>query len=787
MRILTRIAGAVLVLAILAITVSVNAPAQNTRGSVIFVDCTYPVEMPYQYKTLTAALQFAREGRIKPRSEFGVIVVAPCTYKESLTGENAIDVKGLQWISRAGRDKTKLIGAVEIKAKNVLFVGFDVDADQAENAIKITGDNAALSNNKFRNSAGAGVLIVGGADGVVLLRNEIFNNGGEGLKVDEASTGLRAEENKIRSNGSIGVFLSKDSDRAILSRNEIILNRGEGALVSENDGAEISNNQIAHNAMDGIKLDRANGAVILKNSITTSGVYGITVQASDNNEIRENEIFHNSAGGLALKEGERSAKRNSVQGNKIYNNARAGAEGILLSGDVSGNNLQHNALSNNGFGVKLVAQESGRAPSNNTFTSNAIKESQEEGIFLQESDGRNTFRSNELEGNNGHGIYLGEKTRNDTLVNNTIKNNGKVGVFLEKASRHTLRENFILSNGDAGVVLDGANDNTLLQNQIRENEREGVKIVNGAKNADLTGNLIEANQWHGIFAQGASDLDIRQNTVTLNYWAGVLFQETNTVTFERNKIVQNRQGGVDLSAGASGADLEFNDIVSNQQFGLRLAAGLDEKTIRADRNWWGDPNGPSGIFEGRGNAAVGIRVNRDCTAEGTETGPNPCPIVLPWLLAPMNELLENSVMGWIIRKFGNGRAVFDATNQADTHIRFFDVDISADGVVIVAKYRAGFPEQIKPLETPVKVISLLVSGVRTGTVQLEIEYTDAELRAAGVTDESKLCLLYLDRATNSWKRLEGCFVKTQTNIVLAEIPVALLNTAPPIALATGSK
>ncbi|MCS6902791.1 MAG: right-handed parallel beta-helix repeat-containing protein [Candidatus Bipolaricaulota bacterium] len=783
MRIPVRIAGIALILALFAIADSVNTPAQNTRGSVIFVDCTYPVEMPYQYKTLTAALQFAREGRTKPRSEFGVIVVAPCTYKESLTGENAIDVKGLQWISRAGRDKTKIIGSVEIKARNVLFVGFDVDANQAENAIKITGDNAALSNNKFRNAAGAGVLVVGGADGVVLLRNEIFNNGGEGLKADEASTGLRAEENKVRSNGSIGVFLGKDSDRAILTRNEIILNRGEGVLVSGNDGTEISSNQIAHNAMDGIKLDQANGAVILKNSITTSGVYGVTVQASDNNEIRENEIFNNSAGGVSIKEGERSAKRNTVQGNRIYNNARAGAEGLLLSGDVSGNNLLYNALSNNGFGVKLVAQESGRAPSNNTFTSNAIKESQEEGIFAQESDGRNTFRSNELEGNNGHGVYLGEKARNDTLVNNTIKNNGKAGVFLERASRHTLRENFIIANGDAGVVLDGANDNTLVQNQIRENEREGVKIANGAKNTDLTGNLIEANQWYGVFAQGASDLDIRQNTVTLNYWAGVLFQETSAVTFERNRIVQNRQGGVDVGAGTSAADLEFNDIVGNQQFGLRLAAGVEEKTIRADRNWWGDPNGPSGVFEGRGNAAVGIRVNRDCP----DTEISPCPIVLPWLLAPMNELLESSVMGWIIRKFGNGRAIFDATNQADTHIRFFDVDISADGVVIVGKYRAGFPEQIKPLETPVKVIGLLVNGVRSGTVQLEIEYTDAELKAAGVTEENKLCLLYLDRATNSWKRLENCFVKTQANIVLAEIPVALLNTAPPIALATGAK
>jgi parallel beta-helix repeat protein len=752
-------------------------------GPVIFVDCTLPVETPYHYKTLTAALLWARESRQKPRSEFGTIVVAPCTYRESLTGENAIDVKGLQWISRAGRDKTKIIGSVEIAAKNVLFVGFDVDADQADVAFTIREDFAAVSNNKFHNAAGAGVLLCCGAESVILLRNESFNNGGEGVKVDEASANLRLEENKIRSNGSIGVLIGLDSDRAVISRNEIILNRGEGIFVTENDGVEISNNQIANNAMDGIKLDKANGAVILKNSISTSGVYGITIQASDNNEVRENELFNNGAGGLAIKEGERSAKRNTVQGNKIYNNARAGAEGILLSGDTSGNNLVGNELSNNSFGIKLVAQESGRAPSNNTFATNAIRDSHEDGVFIQESDGRNTFRSNELTGNNGHGMHVAERARNDTFANNVIKDNGKIGIFLERASRHALRENQILSNGEAGVVLDGANDNMLQLNQIRDNQQEGVRLANNAKNNDLIANTIEMNQWYGINAQGATELDARQNTISGNYWAGVFFAETTNVSFDHNKVLQNGQGGIDLGSGSSKIDLEFNDIVGNTQFGLRLAGGLDETTIRADRNWWGDPSGPSGIFEGRGNTVIGIRLNRDCTVGEAPLGSSPCPIAMPWLLAPTAELVENSITGWIFRKFGNGRAEFDATNTASTQLRFYNVDINADGVVIIAKYRNGFPEQRKLLENPVKVVSALVSGIRSGIAQLEVEYTDAEIKGL---DESQLCLFYLDRATNDWKRLE-CFVKTQANIVLAEIPVVVLNSAPPIALATRSK
>jgi len=764
----------------LLLLVLVGVPA-HADSSVIFVDCTLPVETPGNYKTLTAALQWARESRQKPRSEFGTIVVAPCTYRESLTGENAIDVKGLQWISRAGRDKTKIVGALEIVAKNVLFVGFDVDAAQAEVALTIKEDFVVVSNNKFHNAAGAGVLVTGGAEGVILLRNEVFNNGGEGVKIEASSANLRLEENKIRSNGSIGVFVGADSDRAVISRNEIILNRGEGVFVTDNDGTEISTNEITNNAMDGIKLDKANGAVILKNKILSSGVYGITLQASDNNEVRENELVNNSAGGIAIKEGERSAKRNTVQGNTIANNARAGAEGVLLSGDVSGNVFLKNSILNNSFGVKLVAQESGRAPSNNTFQENSIKDSHEDGILVQESDGRNTFRSNELSGNNGYGIHIAERARNDTFTNNVIKDNGKVGVFLEKTARHALRENQILFNGEAGVVLDGTNDTILQLNQIRENEQEGVRLVNGAKNNDLVANTIEMNRGYGLHAQGATELDIRQNTISGNYWAGVFFAETTEVGFDHNKVLQNGQGGIDVGAGSSAIDLEFNDIVGNTQFGLRVAGGLDETTIRADRNWWGDPSGPSGVFEGRGDSVIGIRVNRDCTAEGVPS--YQCPIVMPWLLAPTAELVENSVTGWIFRKFGNGRAEFDASTTASIQLRFYNVDVNADGVIIVAKYRNGFPQQRNLLENPVKVVSVLASGMKAGVAQIEVEYTDAEIKGL---DESKLCLLYFDRATNSWKRVE-CFVKAQANIVTAEIPVAVLNTAPPIALATGAK
>jgi hypothetical protein len=273
---------------------------------------------------------------------------------------------------------------------------------------------------------------------------------------------------------------------------------------------------------------------------------------------------------------------------------------------------------------------------------------------------------------------------------------------------------------------------------------------------------------------------VRQNTIAANYGAGVFFTETSAVSFDHNKVQQNAQGGIDLGATTSDVDIEFNDIVSNTQFGLRLAGGLDETTIRADRNWWGDPSGPSGAFEGRGNLVMGIRLNRDCTVG--EIGRSPCPIIFPWLPAPTAELVENSITGWIFRKFGTGRAEFDATTTAGVFLRFYNVEANSDSAVIVARYRNGFPQQRTLLENPVKIVSVLVSGMRSGVAQIEVEYTDAEIKGI---DESKLCLLYFDASAGGWKRL-NCFVKAQANIVTAEVPVAVLTAAPPIALATGS-
>jgi hypothetical protein len=250
-----------------------------------------------------------------------------------------------------------------------------------------------------------------------------------------------------------------------------------------------------------------------------------------------------------------------------------------------------------------------------------------------------------------------------------------------------------------------------------------------------------------------------------NYRAGVLIQSaTEKIDMDHNTIMGNFMGGVDIRESKT-LDIEMNDISNNIQFGVKGCPAVEG--LQLDRNWWGDPSGPSGAYEGRGNSVISC------------TGPA---VVFPWLIAPQNELIETSVSGFITSKLGSNRANFDATDKADIRLNFYNLDANASGAVIAAKFQPGKPENAKSLKNVVKAMKVLVTGFRTGTAQVEVEYKESEL-PKGV-EEKNLCLYTSDG--NGWKKA-NCFVKTDANIVLAEVSVEMLTKGQAIAVATNGK
>jgi parallel beta-helix repeat protein len=742
------------------------------NGPISYVDCNKAGDGRFHFQAIKEAVAAAKE--------FGTIIVLPCSYAEdelkvTVNAKNE-PLKGLTLKSQAGRDKTKIKGWVTLGAKNITFCGFDVDATDKENAIVVEEDNVLVCENKLHNAKGAGLLVTKGADNVVAKKNEIFNNGGEGVKVDAESDGFQAVESLVRSNGSTGLLISAGSDRCLITKNDIALNNADGVMIMDADECTIAENtEIENNKLNGISVIKSNGTKILKNPhLASNKRYGITLQSSDNSEVRENEIYKNDAGGIELKGGDEGpAKKSTIVNNKITNHGVAGAQGILIAGDVEANAFLINTLVSNSIGVCLTFFDKekggctntgqGRMPGNNRFSGNEIKDHHEQGVRVVASRGRNEFISNKLTGNNAAAIQVEETASNDTFANNQIQDNGRQGIVLIKAKRHIVKDNPILSNGGAGVELDGANDNTVQGNNIKDNEEDGIVLKNGATNNDITNNGVEANRFNGLKLDGAKDTDVRNNKFKQNYRAGVLIQSSSEkVDLDHNTISNNFMGGIEIKDSKT-LDVEQNDIVNNIQFGVKACQGVEG--LQLDRNWWGDASGPSGAFEGRGNPVIVC------------TGPA---VVFPWLLASQQELIETSVSGFMTGKLVSPRANFDASDKADLRLNFYNMDQNASGAVIVAKYQPGKPESATKLKNVVKVMKVLVTGFRTGTAQVEVEYQDSEL-PKGV-DEKNLCLYTSDGG--SWQKT-GCFVKTDANIVLAEVKVELLTKAPAIALATG--
>jgi len=736
-----------------------NALADH-GGPVTFVDIKNPPEededCDFHFRTIKAALTKC------PLQEHSLIIVDPGTYEE---GKLVVDVKGLVIKSSGGAQRTKIVGCFEIKAKKVELWGFDILAAECDHGITVGEDGVRIVENIVHEAKVNGIEVLETSDGAVLENNRLFNNGGIGIHVRGNSQGVQINGNQVQSNGASGIVLEGNTDRFVISGNDVGLNLGTGVLILGADSGQLTNNTISANQLEGIKLDKSHSNVIVNNVVTANGLFGISLVGSDNNEVRTNELSGNRAGGVALRGDAVPAQRNTIESNQILRNAQAGASGVLLEGDVTGSIILKNTIARNSIGIRLTKSEVTEGePSNNTIDSNEIRGSDMDGIRVEASFGLNLFRSNKIKENNRVGILILGGRGNDEIASNVIEGNGDDGIRIEGSDRNTIRENEIALNGGSGIVLIEANNTTVRKNLIHDGEEIGL-LLSKVKSSQISENTIERYQQDGINGTEVEDLSLKENKIRLNRERGVFLSDCSVaVDFESNTITANSGGGVELS-DCSVADLQSNEISENIRFGL-MATGKVEG-IAARRNWWGDLKGPAGVFEGRGNAVLGLELAQ----------------VFPWLTDRVGELDEPSVRGFLLQDFEPERVVLDAMDRADARLSLFTVEKEERGIAIIAKYARPLPSPNsihQPAELPnaIKTISVLISGFATGTAVIDIAYADIEL-PEGVAREA-LRLFYWDGAR--WAVLPGKSLE-EVNLVEGEIAVKLLREGAIIALA----
>ncbi|MEF8788436.1 MAG: alpha-L-fucosidase, partial [Planctomycetota bacterium] len=158
----------------------------------------------------------------------------------------------------------------------------------------------------------------------------------------------------------------------------------------------------------------------------------------------------------------------------------------------------------------------------------------------------------------------------------------------------------------AGVVVD-ADEAAVLRNHIAGARKGTGVLVQGAHSVSVRRNRMESLRF-GIRVEGASaSTTIRDNRIHARN--GLLIRgRARDIAAEHNDLEDNRTCVMVAARGGhmpSGVNIHYNDLRQSSEWGLRVKAGsaetLDVTEIDATKNWWGDPDGPSGRGPGQGS------------------------------------------------------------------------------------------------------------------------------------------------------------------------------------------
>ena len=228
--------------------------------------------------------------------------------------------------------------------------------DVINSNINISGNNITGNGENPDEGAYYGIYIysVDESSQVNIDSNNISENSGTGIYLDEGVKNINITNNDINNNGDLGIYFYQITD--------------------SNDILEIKNNEIKDNAYEGIYIvDVTNsevnisGNIIMGNGVYDGGyngeIYGLYIHSADENSqisIDSNNISENSGPGIYLDyDGERQTTNINITNNDIMNNNKYGdselADMVILY--ALGNKAQLNKITTETGNVALDNQD----------------------------------------------------------------------------------------------------------------------------------------------------------------------------------------------------------------------------------------------------------------------------------------------------------------------------------------------------------------------------------------------------------------------------------------------
>jgi len=233
----------------------------------------------------------------------------------------------------------------------------------AENGILLTGPytNVAIEGNTLSNNGAMGVQSVAGLFGTggsdtALRDNEIMNNTEHGVGVAEHARLTVESQNEIRENGGIGILLDDGTD-AVVRDNVISANDGAGVLADDQERLALTGNEINENGGNGVDVARGSSSRVENNEINDSGADGVNAADAVGLRVLNNDLLDSTTHGIEVFDG----SDNVLDENTIL---RSGTHGITslreLALSIAGNDISDSG----GTGMRLTEGTNGRVVAN---------------------------------------------------------------------------------------------------------------------------------------------------------------------------------------------------------------------------------------------------------------------------------------------------------------------------------------------------------------------------------------------------------------------------------------
>lgn len=667
-------------------------------GPVFYVDANNApeddVDGDYHFRSLSAALQ-----QFPNPKEGDTLLIAPGQYPESLT----IDVEGLIVKGTGMADQTVIEGALVVKSERVQLSNFTLDATGKENGVELRADKISLENLAIF-GARNGVFIDGKVPlrDFLMSRNHIYHN-----TVGILGTNFRysaLNDNVVEANTEFGGLFAGVYN-VTLANNQWSSNDGVGLSITDGRRLQLNDETFFNNGEHGGVFAGVSQMKIERGTFGQNGAIGAQLDDVLDSEIRGTTFEDNRQAGLQL---QNSSQNNRIEGNAFTRHSNQGASGLWLTGGVYDNELFYNTFSDNRVGV-LLSPVKRASPGSNRFEQNEITNSSDDGLRVESSEGDNVFFNNRFIGNSGNGVVLAG--RNDDFLDNYIERSGEAGLWLEGAENLRVQNNVILSNQGAGIRLTAqARNNVLTGNRIQGNHREGVVFEN-SRDSEVLDSVISGNHLHGVRIAQSEEITLNGNRIERNGEVGLWLEQVNGFDAANNMIERNQLGGIAIQR-SSDVDLLGNAIEANLHTGLRV----EGSEVTARRNWWGDPLGPAGAFEGRGNAVMGVDLER----------------ILPWLPDRPQTQDLTSVSATLLDAVGPGETLeIDLQDRMGLTLELAQIGLDDEGnrmpvslgVVLLSQYLLTAADFEIPPNT-LALYSVQVGGFQHGEVQLIVRYED---------------------------------------------------------------